>query len=174
MGGLRVNPLQPPPACACLPPSTIGVNRTPALESSASLAACPALWACFRRMLSSAQARRVVRFWWCHFEGRGSVAGVKHGVLPMRLSARHGWRLFLVPVGFVWCCWPSDWQAGQEQPRRNLQATWRSFSHHSPRWPPMLWQPGDKRTTTRAAGSSWRAWPCGAPGKWCGPSTASR
>ncbi|MGF6833468.1 two-component system sensor histidine kinase/response regulator [Paenarthrobacter sp. TE4293] len=28
------------------------------------------------------------------------MAGVKHGVLPVRSSARHGWRLFLVPVAF--------------------------------------------------------------------------
>lgn len=32
------------------------------------------------------------------FEGRGSVAGVKHGVLPERSVGRQGWPLFLVPV----------------------------------------------------------------------------
>ncbi|SEI41501.1 PAS domain S-box-containing protein [Arthrobacter sp. yr096] len=52
-------------------------------------------------MLSSAQSHDALfAFGGATFEGRGSVAGVKHGVLPVRSWARHGWPLFLIPVVF--------------------------------------------------------------------------
>jgi len=51
-------------------------------------------------MLSSAQRQDALfAFGGATFEGRGSVAGVKHEVLPVRSWARQGMPLFLVAVG---------------------------------------------------------------------------